>query len=131
MPEVRKYAGWEDDVVALIPHETYIKLPAFKGIEFWGNSRCLVIFIPPQIPEGRWEAHWFARPSCSGIEAFKTLKKCLAEFFKKHYNETVFGLTPLEKKSALKMARLLGFTPIGFTTYEGKPQLLSYLQGEK
>lgn len=129
--QVQKYAGWEDDVVALIPHEIYVHLPDFKGIQFWGNRWCIAVFIPPQNPEGRWEAHWATRQGCTGQKAFRTLKKCLAEFFKNHYNETVFGLTPLEKKSALKMARLLGFTPIGFTTFEGKPQLLSYLQGEK
>ena len=39
---VQKYAGWEDDVVALIPHEIYVHLPDFKGIQFWGN-RCVLL----------------------------------------------------------------------------------------
>lgn len=130
MSDVQKYSGWEDIVVSLIPHEDYVKLAQFKGVEFWGNDKCLVVFIPPSTDEGGWEAHWNAK-HCSGTFAYKTLKKCLAEFFKNHYNETVFGLTPLEKKAGIKMARLLGFRPIRIYNIEGKPQLLSYLQGEK
>lgn len=45
MVQVHKYAGWEDDVVALIPHENYVKLAQFKGVEFWGNNRFMAVLF--------------------------------------------------------------------------------------
>lgn len=130
----KKYRGWEDDVVKLIPHQTYVKLSHLKGVEFYGTPFFMSYFIPPQevgclVPRNVWEVHW--EGVASGLDCFRTAKKILAEFFKSHYNIKLLGITPIENKKACKMARLLGFLPTGqFLLIEGIPHILSIKEGE-
>lgn len=129
MINVQKYSGWEDIVVSLIPHEDYVKLAQFKGVEFWGNNRFMAIFIPEQTEKPlRWEAHWWTK--ASAIYAFRSAKKSLAEFFRIHYNSKLIGMTECGNREAIKMARLLGFKPTGFTALNNIPYILSIKEGE-
>lgn len=120
-----KYAGWEDAVVSLIPHEEYCKLSLFKGVIFFGAGKTLCAFVPEQnkeFPEN-WEGHWWSKDSA--FFAKKTVEKALAEFFKNHYNSKIIGLTDCRNLKAIKMAKLLGFEPRGFKWIGIYPYLLS------
>lgn len=123
--KVERFKGWEDRVVGLVPHEAYVKLSKFSGVEFLGNSRFMAAFLPEQGVEkpGFWEAHWWAKPPA--ILAYRSAKKCLAEFFKTHYNTRIIGLTDAKNLEALKMAKLLGFRPLRFVRLESGLFLLS------
>lgn len=130
--EIKEYKGWQDVPASLIPLEDYKRLSRAKGVEFYGTPFCLGIFVPgqkPTDPEDAWEAHWVGRGS--GLQCFKVLKKVLAEFYKKHYNAKLVGITPCTDKKAVKMARLLGFWPTGqFLLHEGTCYILSIKEGE-
>ena len=132
--EVSEYKGWQDNVVKLIPHETYVRLAKFKGVEFYGTPFFMSYFIPPQKGsplegENIWEAHWDGNGSA--LHCYRAAKKSLAEFYKRHYNTKLVGLIDSSNKKAAKMARLLGFWPTGqFIFYEGTCYVLSIKEGE-
>lgn len=130
----KKYKGWEDDVVRMIPHETYVKLSKLKGVEFYGTPFFMSYFIPRQdgsvLPEEFWEAHWEGKGPA--LHCYHSAKKSLEEFFKIHYNAKLVGITPCTDKKAVKMARLLGFWPTGqFLMLEGTCYILSIKKKEK
>lgn len=59
-----------------------------------------------------WEAHWWGRESAR--RSLTDCRESLKLFFKEVKVDFVYGLTPCENKTGLKMAKLLGFIPLSF-----------------
>ena len=112
-------ATWED-LEAWVPASGLSRLPGHTWLAYKAPG-FLSLFVQGN---GTWESHWWSTSS-----AFASLTACresLKMFFKDSKAQSVLGLTECENKRGLKMARLLGYKPLGFQrTLEGKMALLS------
>lgn len=59
-----------------------------------------------------WESHWWGIGSARA--ALTACRESIKMFFKDTGKASVFGLTPCLNKKGLKMAKLLGYKPLGF-----------------
>lgn len=106
--------------------EAWNRLQAFDWIAL-GREDFQVLFV--HLDSGVWEGHW------KGTEArtsFKFCKKALLALEEQDPGCEVRGVTPCENKRALKMAKLLGFKPLGFKIdNDGKVSLCSVWKGDR
>lgn len=111
-------ATW-DDLLPWVPTSGLERLQGLTWLAYKAPG-FLSLFVQGG---GEWESHWW-----SSASAFRSLTACresIKMFFKDTGAQHVWGLTELENKKGLKMARLLGYKPLGFKmTLEGKPALL-------
>lgn len=95
------------------------------GFERWLGLRrggCFALFVSGN---GVWESHWTCLPRVSGRIAFKFCQEVLPEAGRLTSARKFIGLTPVENKKGLKMARLLGYKPLGMGLAFGKLCLVS------
>ena len=71
----------------------------------------LALFVADESKK-EWEAHWWSRESAK--RSLTDCREALKIFNKEMKVSWVWGITPLENKKALKMAKLLGCIPVGF-----------------
>lgn len=95
------------------------------GFERWLGLRrngCYALFV---YGNGIWESHWTCLPRVSGLTAFKFCKEVIPRAGILTGAKRFIGLTPVENKKGLKMARLLGYKPLGMGLAFGKLCLFS------
>lgn len=83
------------------------------GFECWlGLQRdgCFALFVSGN---GVWESHWTCLPKVSGLTAFRFCQEVIPEAGRITGAKRFIGLTPVMNKKGLKMARLLGYRPLG------------------
>lgn len=110
------------DLQVWLSPEDLSQLQSFRWLAYKAPD-FLSLFVGSQ-DFSSWESHWWGTGSARA--ALTVCRESIKMFFKDTGRDKVFGLTPCKNKKGLKMARLLGYKPLGFQeNWKGEVCLLS------
>ena len=109
MVGLKEISNWSE-LSLWLTEEEQKRLAPFSWLA-WGNEDFLALFLGLDF-QSRWEAHWWSRESAKS--SLTDCKSSIKMFFKKTGVPEILGITPCVNIKALKMAKLLGFQPLGF-----------------
>lgn len=110
------------DLQAWLSPDDLAQLQSFRWLAYKAPG-FLSLFLGSQ-DFSSWESHWWGTGSAHA--ALTACRESIKMFFKDTGKDSVLGLTPCQNKKGLKMARLLGYKPLGFQkNWKGEVCLLS------